>query len=161
MKHSRVFAALTASFLALSLLQVRHAHAEDIDPRDQGITVQSSTIPCHPWNNAEEMGQIVPFASRSAETIQCAPTRLFVPIRYYVKGSTTHINLKRFTIKKGKRTYEPGGHAWFIERDHAGHLGSYWKLKEPNGDRRLSLRKDGQIVTKKDGMTPHFRLVSE
>lgn len=74
--------------------------------------------------------------------IQKIPNKLFKNI------SEGQIDIKLFTIKlkNGQGSKAPNG--WILERDTAGHGGSYYKLKNEKGKRIASLTKKGYIINK-------------
>lgn len=53
--------------------------------------------------------------------------------------------MSRFVIKKGPSTDEQRGQAWYVQRDHSGHGGTFWKLCSSTGQRIASLLQDGTI----------------
>lgn len=60
-------------------------------------------------------------------------------------SSSTRVNMSKFVIKKGPSTYEQRGQAWYVQRDHSGHGGTFWKLCSSTGQRIASLLQDGTI----------------
>lgn len=77
----------------------------------------------------------------------------YIPSRLF--ASPGKINMSRFTVKKENRVYEPGGNAWFIQKDTANHAGKAYKLKEPSGKRvHASIRANGDVVPDKYWYTP-------
>lgn len=66
--------------------------------------------------------------------------------------NSTGVNLKKFTSrvsKKGKpATYKDPKSKWIIQRDTAGHGGKWWKLKNPKGQIKAALDKNGKIISK-------------
>lgn len=113
-----------------------------------------SPITCTPISNPISVSSaktqplhLLDTESQSEVGIQCSAQRIF-PARLYVSGSSTRINLSRFTVKKGSAKYETGGQAWSIDKDHAEHGGSTWKLRDQNGNRQASLRENGDIIWK-------------
>jgi hypothetical protein len=69
-----------------------------------------------------------------------------IPKRLMKNGNT--VDLSKFNKKiRGKQAYKEDG-GWYIEKDTAGHGGSKWKLKKPNGERVASLDEKGKILRK-------------
>lgn len=70
----------------------------------------------------------------------------YIPNRLKKNGDT--VDLSKFNKKiRGKQAYKEDG-GWYIEKDTAGHGGSKWKLKKPNGERVASLDEKGKILRK-------------
>ncbi|WP_052263138.1 hypothetical protein [Clostridium tyrobutyricum] len=69
-----------------------------------------------------------------------------IPSRLKKDGKT--VNLGKFNQKvRGRQAYKESG-GWTIEKDTAGHGGSKWKLKKPNGERTASLDGNGKVLRK-------------
>lgn len=76
----------------------------------------------------------------SDNEIQCGgriPARLLL--------SSTRVNMNAFVVKKGPSTFEQRGQVWYVQRDHSGHGGTFWKLFSSTGQRIASLLQDGTI----------------
>lgn len=70
-----------------------------------------------------------------------------IPSRLKKDGNT--VDVDKFTDKvKGKKAYRNPKTGWVIERDVDGHKGSKWKLKDKQGNRKASLRENGDIAGK-------------
>lgn len=71
-------------------------------------------------------------------------TKSNIPAR--LKDSNGYVRLGDFDRKvPGKKAYRESG-GWTIEKDTAGHGGSYWKLKNKSGDRVASLDQNGKVL---------------
>ena len=85
-------------------------------------------------------GLEIHFAKEAKEAEDNVPERL--------KDDEGNVDLGKFDKnvkgKSGKK--EEGG--WEIEKDHAGHGGSKWKLKNKKGERVASLDENGKILRK-------------
>jgi hypothetical protein len=91
------------------------------------------------FNKVKE-GLAIHFAKEAKEAADNVPERL--------KDDEGNVDLGKFDKnvkgKSGKK--EEGG--WEIEKDHAGHGGSKWKLKNKKGERVASLDENGKILRK-------------
>lgn len=68
-----------------------------------------------------------------------------IPSRLKKDGNT--VDLGKFTDKvRGKTAYRNPKTGWTIEKDNDGHKGSKWKLKDKKGERKASLRANGDIA---------------
>ncbi|WP_128080327.1 RHS repeat domain-containing protein [Listeria fleischmannii] len=64
------------------------------------------------------------------------------------KGNGDYVDVGKFNRKlKGKVGYK-AKNGWTIEKDHDGHKGSSWKVKDKNGKRKASIKSNGKIVGK-------------
>lgn len=67
-----------------------------------------------------------------------------IPGRLLKGGSKVDLGKFTINVKNVSAKKESGG--WMIERDYAGHGGSYYKLKNSKGDRVASLAQDGTVL---------------
>ena len=65
-----------------------------------------------------------------------------------LKDKNGKVKMGEFNQKvKGKTAYKEKG-GWSIEKDRDGHKGSEWKLKNEKGERKASLKGNGEVVGK-------------
>lgn len=67
-----------------------------------------------------------------------------IPSRLKDKNGNVKIGEFDQPVKKKTAYKEKGG--WYIEKDRDGHKGSEWKLKDPEGRRKASLKGNGEVV---------------
>lgn len=116
----------------LLIITPTFATANDVDP--------AGPIHCSPMSVLAVTPHRAPGIPLTHE-LTCGSSK--IPARLMVGGK---INLSAFTVKIKDGWREPRGQAWRIERDHAGHGGSYWKLFSATNVKTASIRVDGVIA---------------
>ena len=91
------------------------------------------------FNKVKE-GLQIHFAKEAKEAADNVPERL--------KDGEGNVDLGQFdqNVKGKNAKKEKGG--WEIEKDHSGHGGSKWKIKDKKGKRVASLDEKGKILRK-------------
>lgn len=117
---------------ALSVSEA-HASSSETTPALAHCTPMASPLESFPASST--------LYSKVNDEIQCGrsiPTSLLLSARV--------VNISKFTVRfEGGKLRDPQTR-WYIERDYAGHGGSYWKLKSPDSNpTTYSIRADWTI----------------